>query len=194
MTDAQTAAQFVFPLLMMGVPAQLPERLNPVELVTTLTGLLAAAIAPYESGQQMPTAPQVLGFQNVLAFIEGYLQRIAQDESMMPFVTQIQEDLGLISNSVKALEQQVMEQQEAMQQNGGMSPEAQAKIVDAGIVAETKGRIAEATAAQKLDQKQQQFVANEARKDAQTSAEIQRKLIMTKVEAVTKPQPEAAAQ
>jgi uncharacterized protein YqgV (UPF0045/DUF77 family) len=189
-TDAVTAAQFAFPVLMQGVPVRMPERLNPVEQITTLMGMLSASIAPIMEGQQMPTMRDVIGFGNAITYISSLLERVGQDEQMMPFVTEVSGDLGELTNAVKQMEREVMKAQEEAGQSGGMTPEAQAKILDAGIVAQTKSKISEATAAQKMGQKQQQFQANEARKDAQTAAEIQRKLILTKVDAVTTPRPE----
>jgi len=192
-TDAQTAAQFAFPVLMQGVPVRLPERLNPVEQITTLMEMLSTSIMPIIQGQQMPTMKDVAGFSNAIAYISSLLERVGQDEQMMPFVTEVSGDLGELTNAVKQMEQQVLKAQEEMGQSGGMTPEAQAKILDAGIVASAKAKNMEESNALKLRQKEEGFQAQEARKDAQTAADIQRQLIKTKVEAVTKPRPEEPA-
>jgi len=154
---------------------------------------LLEAAQCFVDGKPMQSMKDVVGFGNAIAYISSLLERVGQDDGLMPFVTEVSGDLGELTNAVKQMEQEVLKAQEEMGQSGGMTPEAQAKILDAGIVAETKAKISEATAAQKMGQKEQQFQSNEARKDAQTAAEIQRKLILTKVDAVTTPKPEEPA-
>jgi len=193
-TDAQTAAQFAFPVLMQGVPVNLPERFNPIEQITTLMGMLSAALTPIMEGAQMPAMQQVNGYKNVIGHIATLLDRVAQDDQMMPFVTDVAKDLGELTNFVKQMEREVMKRDEEMNQAGGVSPEAQAKILETGIVANFKGSKDAETHSRKLAQKEQQFQANEARKDAQTAAEIQRQLLKAKVELSTTPPPAAAEQ
>jgi len=193
-TDAQAAAQFAFGVLMQGVPVNLPDRLNPIEQIETLLGMMASVIAPLVENQGMASEQQVIGLNTVAGYIGELIGRVAQDENEGERVRQYGDDLSQLKNEVKGFQQRLMEQQEAMAQSGGMSPEAQAKILDAGIVADTKSKISEATAAMKLAQKEQQFQAQEARKDAQTAAEIKRQLLKTKVELATQPAPEAATQ
>jgi len=194
-TDAETAAQFAFGVLMQGIPVNLPERLNVIDQINTLLGMLESVVMPLTEtmgGPGVATEQQIKGFQTVAQYLGTLLERLAQDENERPRVRQYMDFLSQLLNEVKAFEQRLMEQKQSEAENGGMSPEAQAKILEAGIVADTKAKLSEQQAALKLAQKEQAFAGQEQRKDIQTAADVQRQLLKAKVEAVTQVSKEPA--
>ena len=194
-TDAETAAQFAFGVLMQGIPVNLPEQLNVTDQINTLLGMLESVVMPLTEtmgGPGVASEQQIKGFQTVAQYIGTLLERLAQDENERPRVRQYMDFISQLLNEVRAFEQRLMEQKQAEAENGGMSPEAQAKILEAGIVADTKAKLSEQAAARKLAQKEQAFAGQEQRKDIQTAADVQRQLLKAKVEAVTQVEKEPA--
>lgn len=186
-SNAAAAAGFAFGPLMMGVVPPMPEHLNPQEQVETLLQMMAAVVVPILQTDGMATEEQILGLNTVAEYVSGLIQRIAQDEAAIPQAKQYSQQLSEIMNHVKAFEQRLQQQRMAQQEEeGGANGEAQAKILDAGIVASTKGRINEASAAKKLEHKDIAFAEEQKRKNLQTIAEIERQKLKAESEAAIK--------
>jgi hypothetical protein len=120
----------------------------------------------------MPQPQDVMGMMNVMQHIQEQAGRLEGDESMQPFIRQVGDALKNAGNLVKAYMERIQEAQMAQAdgQGQGQDPKVQAMLIQA----EAKARIAEANAAQKREQRDLQFAADQRRKDAAVVGEAQR--------------------
>jgi hypothetical protein len=120
--------------------------------------------------------------------IEQHIQLLAQDPAAKEMVRDAQRTINQLMGELQAYAQRLneMEQAQAEQQGAGISPEAQAKIISAKIVAENKARIDAAKFQQKQQHTDIKFMSEQERKDAQTLAEIRRKDALTHADVAAK--------
>jgi hypothetical protein len=102
----------------------------------------------------MATQTEIAGLSNVLKNIMQYVQAMSQDEAKKSLVKQIQDMMGQQMNEIKGYAQRLQEQQ---QQQAGNDPETMAKVQGMVLQAQTKAKITEATAAQKIQHKEVAF-------------------------------------
>ena len=174
-TSGQSWASAIFGTLMQGVPVAMQEGLSPIDQAETLLGLMAGVVARIQGTTEVGTPTELAGLQTVGAYVSQLIQRLSMDPAQKERVKLYSDQLGGLMNMVKAFAQRA---QEAAQQNsngnGGISPEDQAKITGMLMAEQTKSKIKEAQAAQKMEQKQREFDAAQDRKDAETIAQIGR--------------------
>jgi len=113
---------------------------------------------------------QVVGLQLAEQFTAKHIQLLAQDPNEKQNVKKFGDMLGKLMNLVKAFAQRQAEAAKKQQAQGGQDGEVAKDL----IKAQSKSRISEATAAQKLKQKDVSFAKGEQRKDIQTRAAIKR--------------------
>jgi hypothetical protein len=168
---------------MAGLPVGMKSGMNHIEYVETLMVSMATKIGQIEQTGAMATKEEVIGLQNMAAHIQQHIDKIAEDPNEKARVKDYGDKLGKMMNMVKAYEQRLMEQQGQGQQ---LPPEAQAKIVSAGILAQSTAKIKEASTAQKLSHKQTSFEQEQMRKNQAHQLEMARELQDVQVENVAK--------
>lgn len=169
--------------LIDGKPVMLASEINNIELVETLLAMLAQDIQRIENDGGMVDARRIMGLANVMQFIESKVALIAQDEQAQDRVKQYMDALGQAANMVKAYEQRLVEQMQAQQQQGPqMDPQTAGKIQAMTITAESKARIDEARAAQKMQHKQEAFDADQQRKNVTLMNDLERQGLQTKAD------------
>jgi hypothetical protein len=110
------------------------------------------------------------------------------DESQKELVKNLQAAVQKMMADLKGYSQRLQEAQAAKQQQQGaqLSPEAQAKIIDAQIVGQAKAQALEQSAAQKQQHKDIAFDNENKRRNASTLAEIDRKMALTQADVAAK--------
>lgn len=180
-TEGQQFAEFAFGTLMQGVPVRMKRGLSPIEQIETLLGLMAGVVTQMEQNGNMADAREIIGLQNVGQHIQQLIAQLAQDPQQKARVKQYSDALGKMANYVKAFQQRLQEQG---QQNGDPAQmEAAAKANGAMMTAKVKAQIAEANAQQKMAHKEQEFIAEQQRRDAETAGNLYRQSL----EAAAKP-------
>lgn len=177
MSSGQEWAAAIFGTLMHGVPVKQKEGIPLIDAIETLLGLMAGVIARIEAQTNLASPNELAGLQNVGQYIGGMVQQLAQNEAEGERVKQYSDSLGKLDNILKGFAQRLAEQ-EGEQTNGQLSPEAQAKIVETGMVAEAKLKSKAESDAQKMEHKQMAFQNEQARKNQETLAEIGRETLI----------------
>lgn len=155
-SDTEHDSQILAGTLMLGLPITPRPSANPQEVVETLLHSMATAVQQIKAGG-MPTAKELMGLQNLSAYISQNLKVLAGDKSMKSEVKEYGDDLGKINNVVKAMAQQFAEaQKKAAAQNGG-DPELAAKTQALVITAQNKAKLAAESHAQRTAQKEIAF-------------------------------------
>jgi hypothetical protein len=182
-SDSANAAANAFPLMMLGLPPQIPEGLNPIQQIKTLLGLCGGYIAKIEQTTKVPSMMELGGLQNVAAYLMKLVSGMKNDTANAELYKEFSQELSQLNNEIKKLAAQL---NSSMQKNGnGMADETQAKV--AAIKATTAAKIEsqmETTKAklkqkelgdiQKARHKEQGFIGEQGRKDVQTVAEVGR--------------------
>lgn len=192
-SDATVLAASAFGTLMQGVPFPSKHGLNQVDYIVTLLQLADVSMQKLDVLQQEPEATammaeKIAGLVQVLNHAEEHIQALAMDESQKELVVKFQKAVNKMMLDLKGYAERLQEAMNAKQQQQGaqMSPEAQAKIIDAQIVGQTKAKIAEDAAGRKQDHKDIAFDNENKRRNAATLAEINRKLALTQADVAAK--------
>lgn len=165
-TDSVHDAQVSAATLLRGLPMALKQGVNHGEYAAALLAAMQAEIALIEQNGAMATPDQIAGLQNIAGqSVEGepiygngaanHIQIVAQNKASQQDAKMLMDVLGKNLNMVKAYIQRLQEQQG--EQAAQVSPEAQAKIISAQIVADQKAENMRAANELKLQQKQQGF-------------------------------------
>jgi hypothetical protein len=175
-SDAAAAAAAAFPAMMLGLPPQIPEGLNPIQQIQTLFGYSGGYIARIEQTTKVPTPMELSGLKNVAAYLGKLVGGMKGDTGNEPLFKQFSHELSQLNNEIKKL--QVAMQQQMAKQNGngnGMAAETQAKIqaIQATTAAKLQGKQAET--AQKIHQKELADIQKRRHKDTNLTRTEQRK-------------------
>lgn len=132
-----------FASLMMGVTIPPQNGVNHVDAIESLLGGMAQVVKKIEASGGMATAEQISGLQNVAQHVTQHMQILAQNPAEKSRVRQYGKELGQLMNLVKAYAQRLQEQMQKQAQaqaqgNGGVPPEAQAKIAATQAQAQAK--------------------------------------------------------
>lgn len=122
-----------------------------------------------------PQPQQVMGLTNCFKHVLGHIEIVAQNKNEKGRVKEWMDKLKNVMNYVKSWSQQIDEQHEANQQQNGEAGKQAALVIGA----QSKAKIDEAKAVQKMRHTQQKFVADQQRRNVQTVSEIQRQKAMT---------------
>ena len=181
-SDAAAAAAAGFSTMMMGLPAQIPEGLNPIQQIQTLFGLTGGFIAKIEQTTKTPTPDQLLGLKTVAGYIGQLVQGMQGDTGNQPLFKKFGHELSQVNNEIKKLEQHLnMEMQKQQQANNPAGQKAQetmmltqSKIQAKNAETMQKLKAKDATTRQSIQHKNQAFVADQQRKNVQTAVEMSR--------------------
>lgn len=174
-TQGANDAANKFGTLMQGVPVKPMEGLPAQDQIDTLLGLMAGKINMLEQTDGMAKPDDVVGFNMVNDFILNLVQELQQDKAQKQYVKQAMDSLGNLMNQVKALAQRGSEHRQSQNQQGdGKAMEAHAKVQALMLTTAAKVHAKQVADKAKQQQRAEQFVREERRKDAATFAEIQR--------------------
>lgn len=173
-TDAQRDSEFAFGTLMQGVQVRMKEGISGAEQIETLLGLLAGKIAQLGKTGNMASKDQIIGMSTVMQYVAALNAQLAQDEQQKARVKQYADTLGKLQNAVKGFAQRLAEQNQQQNGNGGLPPEALAKIEGSKISAASSAKIKEEKNTQQMRHKEVAFVKQQQRDDAAAIAEQQR--------------------
>lgn len=183
-SDSIHDAQLVAGTLMQGLPVAIKTGMNHIEYIEALLVSMGAVIKRIQSGDNVGTRQEVEGLFNVAQHMAEHLSILAQDKSQKERVKKYGDTLGKFMNLVKGFSQRIQEQ--SGQQGPELTPEAQAKIQSALILAQTQARIKEESAAQRRQQKDADFQARQARDAQAHSVALGKQLQETKIAAAAK--------
>ena len=155
--------------LVDGMPVVITDGINRIEYIDTLLEMLNVALGKIEQAGGMSTPERVAGLANVMTTIGQQVEIVAQDEEQGERVKSWKDALGKASNLLKGYAQRLQEEAQAQQEQGG-DGQMQADI----IAAQTKGKISEELAAQKMLHKDEAFKAEQQRKNVALEGEIAR--------------------
>lgn len=177
-SDAGHEAQLAVGSLMSGGIVEIRQGMDHISyidaLIASMESIVKVTDALAQQGHQ-PQSQQVVGLTNCYGHAMGHIQIVEQNPNEQQRVKMWMDQLKAIMNEVKGWGQQIDQASEAAQQQEGDGGKTAAAI----IKAQTDAKLKEASTAQKMGHKQQQFAADQQRKNVQTMAEIQRQQAMT---------------
>lgn len=179
MSDSVRDAQQIFGTLMQGIRLQPREGLSMVEQADELLQLLGVKVHLFTQRNNMATPEEAMGLATVMQYINDCFTQIAQNPQNKGVAKQIGDAIGKLNNQIKGLAQRGQEAAQSQNGNGGLTPEAQAKIHSLMATTAAKIKAKEMSDAQKRKQRSTEFVKEQRRKDAETFANIQRDHIQT---------------
>lgn len=174
-TSGQEWATAIFGTLMQGVPVPYKREIPVIDLIESLLGMAGGVIARIEEMGNVPEPFQLTGLQTVSQYIGGLVAQMAQNEQEKQRVKEYEDALGNINNLLKAFAQRLQEQN--AQNNGHPDPEAIAKAQALTLQAQTKAEISQATAMQKMEQKQLAWEQKMQQDFERHMADLQKKLL-----------------
>lgn len=172
-SDATKEAQSDFNSCMNGVPPEMREGLNHVDQITRLLKSIGTVIGNVQKSGGVGTPAQVQGLMLAEQYTGQHIKILAQDPNSKQMVKKFGDMLGKLMNLVKAFAQRQAEAAKKAQAQPGQ-PGAGADVATDLIKAQTKAKISEATARQKMTHKNVSFAHEQKRKDVATKAEIRR--------------------
>ena len=187
-SDDVQYAQSAFSILMLGLPFIMKEWVNHIAYTGMLMQMMqtktqqAQQVIGQPSGVSI-AAEAIAGLMNVAQHVQQEIQVIStQGDRGKEIASQLEKLLGEIVKALMEMGKQVAEMSQQMQQQGGMSPEAQAKIQEMIMTAQTKGQIDMMKAQQKEELKKVGWIEENQRRNATTAADIERKNAQTIVD------------
>lgn len=169
-SDAQRDSEFAFGTLMQGVPVRMKPGLNPIDQIETLLSMSGGVLQRITATGNMATTQEVTGLSSVAQYVGALISQLAEDKAQGARVKQYSDALGQMMNALKGFAQRLQEQRQS-QGDDGSGAKAQSDL----LIAQTKAKIAASNAQQKMEHKQQAFIADQQRKDAQVKSDEQRK-------------------
>ena len=176
-SDAAHAAANSFPLMMLGLPPQIPEGLNLVEQVQTLIGLTAGYITKVMQTTKVPTQQEMIGLKTVTAYIGQLVQAMSGDMGNQDKFKQFGSDLSQLNNELKKLEQQLnamMQKQANAQGQGAAIAETQARIQAKMAETQSDIQLSRTQASHEMQLDEAKFSAEQRRKDFEAANKISR--------------------
>jgi len=174
-SDSRHDAQLAVGTLMMGLPVDVKLGLNHVDYCQELLKAMALICKKINDSGGVATQEQIEGLVNCGHAVEAHLKIIGQDEDNKALTKQIGDVLGRVMNQVKSFAQRLQQQREAESKqngNGGIAPEAQAKVAAIALQAQTKAQLAKDSHAEKTAQRRISF----EQKNAQDSEKHRQQL------------------
>ncbi len=204
-TSGIERAESIFGTLMTGFPARLKEGINPIEIIDTLLPAMAAVISRIETqGGNMATSQEVAGLKNTGEYVGQLIDQLAQNPQEEQRVKQYGDAMGKLMNSVKGFEQRLAEMQDQagkeslslnykdappsiqrqMESRAGFKPamETEAQVDPKTLKAVHSAAVKDRGAQQKAEHQQVAFDQDQARKDFELKAEMEREAVRTAAE------------
>lgn len=173
-SDSVHDAQLVAGTLMQGLPVAVKTGMNHIEYVETLLPTLAMLVQKILKQQEgMATQEEIIGLNNLAAYINQHIQLIAQDKNEKARVKQYGDNLGKIMNEVKGFEQRLQEQMKKQAEASGADAETQAKIKSMLMISEAKAANTRQSHAERTVQRRLQFEQEQELKRKEFELELQ---------------------
>jgi hypothetical protein len=187
-STSKEAAMLAVGSLMMGAKVAFSDAHNRIEIVEVLLAELGIIVQRINQFGGMTTPDVLAGLQNMEQTIAGLIEFIAQDKNEVQRVKIYGDDLGAISNEIKAFAQRLEEQQQASAENanGGIDPETMSKMQSDQIKAQAKAQNSRESHAQKTSQKQVAFELEQKRREAEHELEMRRTVEIEGIEDVAR--------
>jgi hypothetical protein len=177
--DAIKQAESDFNTCLNGNMPEMQEGLNHIEQIERLLKSIGGVIGIIQKTGNVGTQKEVLGLELAISYTGEHIKILAQDPQEKQRVKKYSNLLGKLANFVKAFSQR---QAEAAKKAQGGANGAMPKILEA----QTKARISQQAAAQKLKQGNVKFALDERRKDVATKAQIRRENMLATAETFRK--------
>lgn len=174
-SDAKREAVGLFGTLMTGVPVQLSQS-NLVDQIDALLPLFGAKLMLISKRNNMASQDEAMGLSNVDGYLDMALKQLSQDQQQKERVKQYGDDLGEMTNEMKALIQRGAEAQKKQAQGAGGAANAELIAKLRGTQAESQFRLRskQAETAQTMRHREIEFQQEQNRKNTETAADIQR--------------------
>lgn len=172
-SDSVHDSELVFGTLMTGSPVTPKPGLHPAEVAEKMIQLMAHKITMIKQSGGVGTPQDVVGLQLCAQYAGAFIQMLAEDKNSKPLVKELGDALGKLMNEVKAFAQRQQEAaQKAAEQNGdgGLPPEAKAKIAATVMTAKVKAQNTRESHAAKTAQRQLSFEQKQ-KQDAEKHAQ-----------------------
>lgn len=184
-TKGQEYVGSMFGTLMQGIELPVPEGISMIEQFDGIEKLYAGKIAMMEKRDNMATVDEQSGLMAVSKYAHDLIQLLEQDPQEVDQAKKFGDSLKELDNLARGLIQRGQQQraQQSGNGNGGLSPEAQAKIHATMATAAAKLHATQQKDALKQRQNSERFVREERRKDAGAFAEIQRESVKNRMKA-----------
>jgi hypothetical protein len=196
-SDAAAFAAAAFPNMMLGMPPIIPAGLNPMEQIQTLIDLATRYVVKIESTTKIPRPDEMIGLQNVSAYIGKLIQDMNGDTANEPRQKEFVRTHNQLDNELKKLGQKL--QMEMQKQQGESETKKLIESINYKDVPEDVKRQLEkqaglipsqapitdpkvAKAAQDMALKEKSHHQIEQHKDISLAAEEQRKNVETVAE------------
>lgn len=163
-TDATHDAQLRFGTLMAGVPIPPRDGVNPIESIDALLASMSVVVQRTQKSDNVGTKSEIVGLATVGQHIAQEIARLAQDESEKQRAKIYGDQLGQLMNLVKGFAQRLAKQNAEGNGNGGIDPEALAKIEAMLLMAKAKAANTRESHAARTAQKQISWEMEEERK------------------------------
>lgn len=173
-TSGTIAAENVFSTLMLGVECGLRQGIDQQGYIEAMLKSMGSVIVRIQNTDNVGTIDEIIGLQNVAKNVGQHLMIFAGDDRNKQLVRQFSDVLGNLMNEVKGFAQRLLEQRQkeadAMQGDPAMMAKAKGTI----LMAQTKARIAEMNAALKMKHKDMAFKMDQARRNMEAIADMDR--------------------
>lgn len=181
-TEGVMAAENVFGTLMDGqqcVPRQGIDQQGYIETLLRMANNVVQRIA---STSNVGSAQEIIGLMTVIQNAGMHVAILGQDQRYKQLVAQYGNALGQLTNEIKAFAQRFGEQQQAQMQQQQSNPNDAAKASGTMMMAVTKARIAEQSAALKNRQKEIAFQMEQHRKTLSTLGDLGREELRNRMQ------------
>lgn len=153
-SDATHDAELAATTLLAGLPVSIKTGMNPIDYIEALLKAGIAQETKIGKRGNMATPDEILGLRNLLAHIQEHIKLLAQDPEQKQRVKQYNDVLAKLEANIKGYEQRLQQQAKAAQQQAGQNGGDGGKTQSALVLAQTKAKIKEAEAAQKMRHKE----------------------------------------
>lgn len=183
-TDSVHDAELAAAALLMGLPVTPKTGQNHAEYAMVLLKALGLQINQVMQTGGVAKPEQLQGFQNLAQNISQHIALLAQqagpqDSQVKQQVKQLQDVLTKQMNAIKGMAQrlqEMMKKQQAQQGQGQIGPEERAKLQFEQAKMNLKLQAQAQSHAQRFQQRNQQFLADEQRADVAHGLSIRQKL------------------
>lgn len=170
-SSTEEKASLAWGSLIDGKPVSLGKFVNRMQYIQVTLKNLALEMNQIDQSNEVPDMRRIMGLANVIQHTMDIVTTLQDDPGAGSQIKVFSDILAQAMNRVEKLAADYQKQQQD-QGNPGMSAQDQAKIQAMLITAQTKAKVAEASAAQKRDHKEIAFQNDQRRKEAALQADI----------------------
>ncbi len=170
-SSTEEKASMAWGTLVDGKPVSLGKFINRMQYVQVMLKNLALEMEQIDQSNEVPDMRRIIGLANVVQHTMDIVTTLQDDPGAGSQIKVFSDILAQAMNRIEKLAADYQKEQQE-QGNPGMSAQDQAKIQAMLITAQTKAKVAEASAAQKRDHKEIAFQNDQRRKEQALQAQI----------------------